>query len=450
MLIVRNTTHSRSTAVSSDATDAAARGTRHAQPPATLRDGRPVTLGPPFSATLVGSFFASDLPTYLPCRVVFACCTRTVVRGAMVQVLTPGLLLPSRSPDLDNLRVLAAGCRACSTKGHVADVLHARGTKDVDVRAAGFAIRFELEPPPPVSTGTSAVRHPSPSWRSGVGGLPSGVRAEDHTALPFVAETADAGEASARRSPHTCFELTVGCCIYQKGRYLLGHAEGGESTTGSPRLPPLASSSSSRGPPPPPPPSAPQEKTGREVGGGSGDDDRGEVLNLGERRTAGYDSSAPGGGGGGPQRLSPPQTPTSATEPVDGAGQPAAPHEGARATHWGGGPGPRPCEGALAIVQSLRVPLSDPHYFRVADLSLSLGVMEEGPVEDAGEEAPGKRLRRLRRRRTLVVLGGQDNTDDGWTGELLVTRCAVVGNPRQPGTRADAMLSRIRVEVSLF
>ncbi|CAM9636690.1 unnamed protein product, partial [Ectocarpus sp. 13 AM-2016] len=367
------------------------------------------------------------------------------------KVLTPGLLLPSRSPDLDSLRVLAAGCRACSTKGHVSEVLHARGTKDVDVRAAGFAIRFELEPPPPpLSSGTGAVRCPSPGWSSGVGGLPSGVRAEDYTAGPFVAETADAGEASARRIPHTRLELTVGCCIYQKGRYLLGHAEGGESTTVSPRLPPLTSSSSSRGPPPPPPPppSAPQEKTGKEMGGGSGDDDREEVLKLGERRPAGYDSSAPGGGGGGgPQRLSPPQTPTSATTPVDGAGWAAAPHEGARATHWGGGPGPRPCEGALAIVQSLRVPLSDPHYFRVADLALSLRVAEEGPGKDAGEEESVQRRRR-RQRRTPVVLGGQENTDEGWTGELLVTRCAVVGNPRQPGTRADAMLSRIRVEVS--
>lgn len=361
----------------------------------------------------------------------------------MVQVLTPGLLLPTRSPDLDNLRVLAAGCRACSTKGHVSDVLHARGTKDVDVRAAGFAIRFELKP-----SGTSAVRHPSPGWRSEVGGLPSGVRAEDHTAGPFVAEAADAEEASARTSPHMCLELTVGCCIYQKGRYLLGHAEGGESTTGSPRLPPLTSSmsSSSRGPPPPPP-SALQEKTSKEMGGGSGDD-REEGLKLGEKRTAGYDSApGGGGGGGGPQRFSPPQTPTSATRPVDGAGQAAAPHEGATATHWGGGPGPRPCEEALAIVQSLRVPLSDPHYFRVADLSLSLGETEEAPGKDAGEEEP---VQRRRRRRTPVVLGGQENTDDGWTGELLVTRCAVVGNPRQPGTRADAMLSRIRVEVSLF
>ncbi|CAM9614355.1 unnamed protein product, partial [Ectocarpus fasciculatus] len=358
------------------------------------------------------------------------------------KVLTPGLLLPARSPDLDNLRVLAAGCRACSTKGHVSDVLHARGTKDVDVRAAGFAIRFELDPP--LSSATSAVRPRSPSGRSGVGGLPSGVRAEDHAGGPFVAETADAGEASARTSPHTCLELTVGCCIYQKGRYLLGHAEGGESTTGSPRLPPLASSSSSRGPPPPPP-SALQEKTGKEVGAGSGDD-REEVLKHGEKRTGyGYGSSAPGGAGG-TQRLSPPQTPTSAAKPVDGTGQAATPHEGARETHWGGGPGPRPCEGALAIVQSLRVPLSDPHYFRVADLSLSLDVTEEGPGKDAGEEEPVQQRRRGGR--TPVVLGGQENTDDGWTGELLVTRCAVVGNPRQPGTRADAMLSRIRVEVS--
>ena len=44
---------------------------------------------------------------------------------------------------------------------------------------------------------------------------------------------------------------------------------------------------------------------------------------------------------------------------------------------------------------------------------------------------------------------GGDRPGDGWTGEFLVTRCAVAGNPRQPRTRADFMLSRIRVEASV-
>ena len=36
----------------------------------------------------------------------------------------------------------------------------------------------------------------------------------------------------------------------------------------------------------------------------------------------------------------------------------------------GGGLGPRPCKEALDVVQSLRLPLSDPHYFRISEMSL--------------------------------------------------------------------------------
>ncbi|CAM9113551.1 unnamed protein product, partial [Scytosiphon promiscuus] len=89
------------------------------------------------------------------------------------KVSTPGLILPARSPALDNLRVLAAGCRACSTKGHVSDVLRARGTKDVDVRAAGFNVRFVLDP----HSATAAAAHPpSPGGSTGdeeMGGVTS-------------------------------------------------------------------------------------------------------------------------------------------------------------------------------------------------------------------------------------------------------------------------------------
>ncbi|CAM9839083.1 unnamed protein product, partial [Ascophyllum nodosum] len=52
------------------------------------------------------------------------------------------------SSALDDLRVLAASCRACSSKGYVEGILRRRGTKDVDLRAAGVTVRFDLEPDP--------------------------------------------------------------------------------------------------------------------------------------------------------------------------------------------------------------------------------------------------------------------------------------------------------------
>lgn len=384
------------------------------------------------------------------------CFTAAFAPHTLLQVSTPGLILPARSPALDNLRVLAAGCRACSTKGHVADVLRARGTKDVDVRAAGFSVRFELEPKP---TAAKAPRPPSPSGSTVEegGGIMRGedellgggeVKTEEETAgdeSSAAARPAGASKGDARASSRTCLELAVGCCIYQKGRYLLGHAEGVGPTTASPRNP---AGLSSRVPPPPPSlPLSPsplqparEEHNGKKAEGGIDGEGREGlgVVNSPEERTEkevslGVHSST------AKTASSPPQTPGSASKAFEGKVQQTTMH-GEGATRWGGGPGPRPCREALTIVQSLRVPLSDPHYFRIADLSMYLGVTnarEEGKV--AGE-TPIQRTQ---------VLGGQDNADEGWTGELLVTRCAVVGNPRQPGTRADAMLSRIRVEVRL-
>ena len=187
-------------------------------------------------------------------------------------------------------------------------VLRRCGIKDVDLRAAGVIIRFDLDPDP----------------------------CNGHL-----------------------LQLSVGCCLYQKGKYLLGHVEGEQ-----PVVPP-------RRRPPPTPPLQSRAET------------------------------------------------------------PEAP------THWGGGLGPRPCKEALDVVQSLRLPLSDPDYFRISEMSLLLGVW----VAEKDTEVSRKRVQ---------VLGGGDRPGDGWTGELLLTRCAVAGNPTQPRTRADLMLSQIRVEASVY
>lgn len=375
---------------------------------------------------------------------------------------TPGLILPARSPALDNLRVLAAGCRACSTKGHVADVLRARGTKDVDVRAAGFTIRFKLDGVPHTAA-AKAPRPPSPTGSTGdeAWGFmrgEDGVPGEDEVKMDANTEEGTAGDTSAaarpagapqrgaRASPLTCLELAVGCCIYQKGKYLLGHAEGVGSATASPRDP---AGLSSRVPPPPPSslplsptplPPVREDHNGEEANRGT--DGRGGegFVNSPEEPTPTEKGVSPGmQASTSTFATSPPQTPGSASKPLGGRVQQTT-TRGAGETHWGGGPGPRPCQKALAIVQSLRVPLSDPHYFRIADLSMYISV--------TGAEEKGEVGGKVLMQRTQV-LGGQDNADEGWTGELLVTRCAVVGNPRQPGTRADAMLSRIRVEVRL-
>lgn len=264
------------------------------------------------------------------------------------------------------------------------------------------------------------------------------------------ARPAGASEGGARASPRTCLELAIGCCIYQKGRYLLGHAEGVGSSTASPRnhaglasrVPPPPT------PPPPPPPSLPVSPTplapvreahnGKEAEGGIDGEGREGLVSSPKERT-GKGASHGVQPSTGETAASPPPTPGSASKTVRGRVQQTTTHEAA-ATLWGGGPGPQPCREALTIVQSLRVPLSDPHYFRIADLSMYLSVPGAGEQGEAGGEALVQRTQ---------VLGGHDNVDEGWAGELLVTRCAVVGNPRQPGTRADAMLSRIRVEVRL-
>ncbi|CAM9342627.1 unnamed protein product, partial [Hapterophycus canaliculatus] len=370
------------------------------------------------------------------------------------KVSTPGLILPARSPALDNLRVLAAGCRACSTKGHVSDVLRARGTKDVDVRAAGFTVRFKLEPQ---SVTATAARPPSPGGSISDEGM-GGIYAEEGVAFggaegqsekaagsntvkmpvpPGSAKcTAEASSNDELRGSPTCLELAVGCCIYQKGKYLLGHAEGEKSTMPQSRPPPGLSLRTPSPPPPPPPlPSVRENTTATGVDRRVADERGRKLVNPPEERTRG--DLSPGTQRSTAEGTESTTQPTSSAFPSVEGSHPQKPQEVGTA-HWGGGPGPRPCEEALVIVQSLRVPLSDPHYFRVSDLSVYLGMPRTEEGNDHGEGLVQR----------TQVLGGRDSADDGWMGELLITRCAVVGNPRQPGTRADAMLSRIRVEVS--
>lgn len=306
---------------------------------------------------------------------------------------TPGTLLPSISPALEDLRFLAAACRACSAKGYVDSVLRRRGTKDVDLRTRGVTIRFKFEP---------HVVEPAECL---------GGEKED----PVTRDRSTPADSQSRD-----LLLSIGCCIYQKGKYLLGHVEGGQPA--APRR--------LRTPSPFPPP--PQHSEG-EVGKVVADlPSPGVHASSVENLPLSIRKSAP---------LEPPEVPplfTDTTTNRDGGVPPrtfaskAHDAQEEEPAHWGGGPGPRPCKEALAIVQSLRVPLSDPHYFRICTMSLFLketygtgGVM-----------------------RQTQVLGGGDNPGDGWAGEFLVTRCAVAGNPRQPRTRADFMLSRIRVEAS--
>lgn len=374
---------------------------------------------------------------------------------------TPGLLLPPRSPALDELRVLAAGCRACSTKDYVDNVLHARGTKNVDVRAGGVTVRFELEPAPEAG-GAAAVACP-PSPRGGTvngeakmrdeglrpskggkvsanGGCDRGSKTAEKSVPPAAADLRRAsgvksGPRGGGGGGAECFELSVGCCIYQKGKYLLGHAEGGDDSTMAtaafrhPSVSPRAASSFQ------PPPSPDPLPLVRESVGGVDEESVGRERRLANGSPLDTRSPAPSGRANN----KPPLTATSSSKPTDGESSPVRGGTGGlrgplMRDCWGGGPGPKPCEEAVAIIKSLRVPLSDPHYFRVADTSLYLGTM-------SAKNDGGGFVRRTQ------VLGGREEADDGWAGELLITRCAVVGNPRQPRTRADAMLSRIRVEV---
>lgn len=308
-------------------------------------------------------------------------------------------------------------------------VLRVRGVKNVDLRAAGLKVRFELEASSPIAT--AGVHAPIP--RSGNKGGNDGESRDNGIGLGEEARggTEDSGDEAEGVSgaPPVAdafrqLQLSVGCCIYQKGKYLLGHAESCDDSSATGHHPPVLS----RTPPRSPPLSLVRSDTGDGKAGG----ERGAAF-------ASPTQPAPRPDGNG-SRLSPAYR-KSVSTPHDTAMSPSWPQRsppreretGVLDTEelhgWGGGPGPRPCEEALTVVKSLRVPLSDPHYFRVADVSLSL--LEEG----------GGFVRRV------PMLRGGEGADDGWEGEVLVTRCAVVGNPRQPRTRADAMLSRMRVEV---
>lgn len=354
------------------------------------------------------------------------------------QVTTPGLLLPPRSPALDDLRLLAAGCRACSAKGHVDQVLRARGVKAVDLRAAGVTVRFELEPVPTVLPATSGTR--GMPREASPGGLPCG-RADamgetsEENTKPAVGEKLSA-------TINRCLQLSVGCCVYQKGKYLLGHVE-----RDAERLRPSLCLHAPAPPPPPPPPGPSLTMSlpfVREVPYEENGDTGSSEEDAGLSRLSGIN--------GGPTTFSPnilrattpesghPST-LSATAAGGGGGTPRLSSMtglGVGATddwHWGGGPGPRPCKEALSVIQSLRVPLSDPHYFRMAGVSMHLGMANAA----GGARVDGAQ-----------VLGGPEDGDEGWGGELLITRCAVLGNPRQPRSRADVMLSSITLEVRGF
>ncbi|CAM9124002.1 unnamed protein product [Laminaria digitata] len=354
------------------------------------------------------------------------------------KVSTPGLLLPPRSPALDELRLLAAGCRACSTKDYVDNVLHARGTKNVDVRAAGVTVRFELEPAPEEAGTAAADEVVRPFKAEGFGANGGGDRGVGTGGKSAAPAKAGLGSASEEKSTETdCFVLSVGCCIYQKGKYLLGHAEGDKSTAAL-RHPPVSSRPPSLFQSPPLSP-RPLPRVRENVTRDAEEESRGVDRKLANGAPLDTRSPVPS------DADKPPLTKTPSSKPTAEKSPPMRGTRGTRGTekvrgpamsdYWGGGPGPKPCEEAVAIIKSLRVPLSDPHYFRVADTSLCLGSM-------SAKEKGGVFVRRTQ------VLGGREEADDGWAGELLITRCAVVGNPRQPRTRADAMLSRIRVEVS--
>ena len=269
-------------------------------------------------------------------------------------------------------------------------VLRRRGTKDVDLRAAGVTVRFDLEPNPlEARAGNGGARDAGlvvDADRKDSGGCTGDTTRHPPGGAP---EGSDAGNCRL-------FQLSVGCCIYQKGKYLLGHVEGEQSM-----VPPR------RRPPPTPPLQS-----------------RAESSSPLETPSSPH---SPEGAAASRVEAPRPKTPL-----------PASRNASEAPAHWGGGLGPRPCKEALDVVQSLRLPLSDPHYFRICEMSLLLGV---SVAEEKGREVSRKRVQ---------VLGGGDRPGDGWTGEFLVTRCAVVGNPRQPRTRADFMLSRIRVEASVY
>lgn len=277
------------------------------------------------------------------------------------------------------------------------------------MRAAGITVRFELGSATPTAAGTASGERRTAAQeaarrrakRQARKAAKNSVKTEFEAVMGTVHGATHAAGASAANAgvipdapsdpiaadERSCFQLSIGCCVYQKGKYLLRHVEGGG--------PEARSGATSLG-----------VETGVLGDRHPAHDGETDAASPNLRR-AGSDSS------GMRHKMSE----THATD-----------H-----SHWGGGPGPRPCQEALVVVKSLRLPLSDPHYFRVDDLALDLGTYTT--------RSGGEFMRRTQ------VLGGGEDPDRGWGGELLVTRCAVLGNPRQPGTRADAMLSRIRVEV---
>lgn len=307
-------------------------------------------------------------------------------------------------------------------------VLRTRGVKAVDLRAAGLTVRFQLESPIVAAAGVGSSQATTEATcrrgeyqgdrnidisektelGAGEGVTHGAANAAIHS--PTVAATGPPS-VTATAVQHCCYQLLIGSCVYQKGKYLLGHVD---STSARSRP-------TSARPMPSPPPGFvlpfvledSEEKNHASIERGFLDDsrpasDRGnEVTSPKLRRSVSVESG-----------LSQMKTRTGA----------------AQSFHWGGGPGPRPCKEALTIIQALRMPMSDPHYFRVDDLALYL----DTPMTPAGGEFVGR----------TQVLGGGEDAGRGWAGEMLVTRCAVLGNPGQPGTRADAMLSRIRVEVT--
>lgn len=361
------------------------------------------------------------------------------------QVVTPGLLLPPRSPALDDLRLLAAGCRACSTKGHVDRALRARGGKAVDVRAAGVSVRFDLEPTTDdldaadnrVAMSRRRTRHRQVQSSNTVAGAPFDEKMEDE----------DARMEPRSSATRRCLQLSIGRCVYQKGKYLRQHLEEDSSTSvrSSMNLPAHLPSF----PPPPPPPrpsplSPPNYRlppsrlpalsrdssTEKDIAG-TYDEGRLEPALSSGTRASGVSSPKRDQNASPASVFAPGRSPDRPLSRTASSGAGSAQGD----QHWGGGIGPRPCKEALTVIQSLRAPLSDPHYFRVFSLSVSLGTLE---TNDAGAVVVGT---------SSEVFGGGHEADCGWTGELLVTRCAVLGNPRQPRTRADAMLSPITVEV---
>ena len=126
-------------------------------------------------------------------------------------------------------------------------VLRRRGTKDVDLLAAGVTARYDVEPDPLEGrAGNGGARGADPivdADRKDSGGCMGDTTRHPPGGAP---EGSDAGNGRL-------FQLSVGCCIYQKGKYLLGHVEGEQSMVPPrrrpPPTPPLQSRAESSSPP---------------------------------------------------------------------------------------------------------------------------------------------------------------------------------------------------------